>query len=250
MKSKYIKDYEGLYEVTEDGKVYSIPRTVLGNDGKNYTFKGRYLAPQLNKVTGYLTYSLWKNNKQTIFTAHRLVAEAFIENPSGYPVVNHLDGNKLNNVTSNLEWCTNTQNSVHAVTTGLKTYTNKVTKEDFIYYLDCVISGESFESAATAAGYKVPFFSQKLRKIAKELGIEDQLDMAIRLRRANRNRITCVSQREKINQLTLEGIFVMQHESLQAAAKYLNKKSCGSISNALNPNFPQNTAYGYRWERV
>ena len=66
MQSKYVKDYEGLYEVTGDGKVYSIPRTVIGNDGKNYTFKGRYLAPQLNKVTGYLTYSLWKNNKQNL----------------------------------------------------------------------------------------------------------------------------------------------------------------------------------------
>ena len=141
MRNIFIKDYEGLYEVNTEGDVYSLPRTIVGSDGIEYPFTGRYLAKILNKSTGYLYCSLWKNNKQTTCSIHRIVAETFIPNPLNHPVVNHIDGNKLNNSVSNLEWCTHQANSKHAVDMGLKTYTSKLTKEDFLYYLDCVIAG-------------------------------------------------------------------------------------------------------------
>ena len=65
--------------------------------------------------TGYLTVSL--NNKK--HSVHRLVAEVFIHKPSGKNVVNHKDGNKLNNSVDNLEWCTTKENIQHAFKTGL-----------------------------------------------------------------------------------------------------------------------------------
>ena len=250
MKRLPVKGYEGAYEVHEIGEVYSLARTIIGRDGTQYPFKERKLAFCINPQTGYKMYSLWANNVRTSFTAHRLLATAFIPNEANAPVVNHIDGDKLNNSVHNLEWCSHQHNVEHAIETGLKQYTNRLTKDEFLQCLDCVIAGESFAEVCERIPYQVPFLSTKLRKLAREYGIEDQLDMSIRLRRANKNREVCKTQREPINQLTLDGTFIMQHESLQAAARYLGKTSSGTISNALNPAMSQDTAYGYRWERV
>ena len=63
---------------------------------------------------GYLYYRLSKDNKKSLFYAHRLVAEYFIDNPNNYPVVNHKDGDKLNNNVTNLEWASYSENTTHA----------------------------------------------------------------------------------------------------------------------------------------
>lgn len=89
---KDIKCYEGLYAITEDGKVYS------------YRSK-KYLSPYKNKG-GYLIATLSKQNIKEHFLIHRLVAEAYIPNPNNYPQVNHKDEDKTNNHFSNLEWIT------------------------------------------------------------------------------------------------------------------------------------------------
>lgn len=68
---------------------------------------------------GYKYYRLSQNNKKTMFYAHRLVAEYFLPNPNNLPVVNHKDGNKLNNEVSNLEWTTYSENAEHAHKNGL-----------------------------------------------------------------------------------------------------------------------------------
>lgn len=95
-----IKEYEG-YAVHEDGTVYSSKY--------GYT---RKLKQAEHK--GYRRVTLSKNNKRRIFPVHRLVAEAFIENPDAKPFVNHKDGNRRNNHYSNLEWCTAKENQAHS----------------------------------------------------------------------------------------------------------------------------------------
>lgn len=98
-----IKEYEGLYEVSDKGRVRSLKRK---------TTNGKILKPVLDK-DGYLLVSLSKNNHKAHKRVHRLVAETFIENPNNYPVVNHKDECKQNNNVENLEWCTIQYNTLY-----------------------------------------------------------------------------------------------------------------------------------------
>lgn len=80
---------------------------------------------KLQQQNGYLHCTLSINKKPKRFRVHRLVAEAFIENPSEKPFVNHKDGNRTNNTVENLEWVTPSENTQHAVNTGLTTNSRK-----------------------------------------------------------------------------------------------------------------------------
>lgn len=105
---KSIIGYEGLYEVSNVGRVRSIDRIVF-QQGRNQKYRGKIMSPYLNN-TGYFCVRLSKNNKKRTFTIHRLVATAFIPNPNNYPCVNHKDETPKNNNVENLEWCTNEYN--------------------------------------------------------------------------------------------------------------------------------------------
>ena len=70
----------------------------------------RFLKPMLRSKNRYLCVQLSKNGVIKTFSIHRLVAEAFIPNPHNYSIINHKDENKLNNVVSNLEWCSQQYN--------------------------------------------------------------------------------------------------------------------------------------------
>ena len=172
---KQIVGYEGHYQISDDGEVWS--------DKSNHALKA---SP--NKQVDYLQVSLWKENVGTSFYVHRLVAMHFIPNPLGLPEVNHIDGNRHNNRISNLEWVTSSGNSYHAVASGLRVYTNRLSKEEFIECLQAVIEGESYLSLSERVPYKVPFLSTKLRGIARELQLEAELDESLRQQRADRNR--------------------------------------------------------------
>lgn len=100
------KDYEGLYEVSNFGRVKS-----LGNGNSNNS-KERLLK-QYTTRNGYLHVYLSKNGKRKFFLVHRLVAETFLPNPNNLPEVNHKDENKENNRVDNLEWCTREYNNNH-----------------------------------------------------------------------------------------------------------------------------------------
>lgn len=95
---KQIKDYDNYY-IYDDGSVFN------GNTNK-------MLEGSINEG-GYRYYRLSKNGKKQMFYAHRLVAEHFVDNPNNLPVVNHKDGNKLNNTAENLEWVSYAQNAEH-----------------------------------------------------------------------------------------------------------------------------------------
>lgn len=113
-----IKNYEGLYEISNHGRVRSLDRFVNGRYTNKAFAKGRILIPNKNG-TGYLAVSLCFNGNQKNTHVHRLIATYFIPNPYNLPQVNHKDGNKQNNNLDNLEWVTHKENIRHAVRTGL-----------------------------------------------------------------------------------------------------------------------------------
>ena len=120
---KDIENYEGLYQVSNFGKVRSVEREIVYSDGRVYKYKSSIIKPSYNKRTGYYSTCLRKNGKPKTFRLNRLVAQAFLPNPNNLPSVNHKDENKLNNSVwvnedgsidfekSNLEWCDDKYNS-------------------------------------------------------------------------------------------------------------------------------------------
>lgn len=113
-----IKGYEGFYEVSNYGRVRSVDRTIKYSDGRELSYKGMVLKPNASEGR-YLGVSLYKNQKKERLYVHRLVAKAFIENSDNKPQVNHKDGNRFNNYTTNLEWVDQNENMKHAYDNGL-----------------------------------------------------------------------------------------------------------------------------------
>ena len=99
---KDIEGYEGLYQVSNFGRVKSLDRYVLRNG--NSLFVNGIVLSQLNN-RGYLTVRLCNSGKYKNYLVHRLVANAFIRNDNNYSEINHIDENKHNNHVDNLEWC-------------------------------------------------------------------------------------------------------------------------------------------------
>ena len=90
-----------MYSITKDGRVYS------------HHGKGKWLK-LCNRGRGYMCVTLALKGKEKLGSVHRLVAIAYIENPSNYPMINHIDENPSNNHISNLEWCTDSHNKYHS----------------------------------------------------------------------------------------------------------------------------------------
>lgn len=107
---KDIKNYEGLYQVSNLGNVKSLPKS----DGNGYT--ERYL--KFDKSAAYYRVSLSKNGKVKRFSVHRLVAEAFIDNPLNKEQVNHINHITTDNFVENLEWCTSVENMEKSAALG------------------------------------------------------------------------------------------------------------------------------------
>lgn len=109
---KDIKGYEGIYQVSNLGSVRSLERKIMHGDGKPYTVKEKMLKPAITSH-GYQSVHFSIDNLAKIFKVHRLVAEAFIENPNNLPSINHKDEIKTNNAVENLEWCTVQYNNTY-----------------------------------------------------------------------------------------------------------------------------------------
>lgn len=107
---KDIKDFEGLYQVSNEGRVRSLDH-YASNGRVMVLYKGQIMTPVFNRYTGYLNVKLSKNNKATTRNVHRLVAETFLDNPNTLPQVNHKDEDKTNNRVENLEFCTCSYNA-------------------------------------------------------------------------------------------------------------------------------------------
>lgn len=126
---KNIPNYEGLYQISNLGRIKTLERIVKIHHGyyKHIEEKIIDVSKRTNNA-GYLYINLWKNGKQKNFRIHRLVAEVFLKNPNNYKCVNHKDNNKLNNNVENLEWCTQSYNIKYAYKKGNKEPVRKYKK--------------------------------------------------------------------------------------------------------------------------
>ena len=114
---KDILGYEGLYQVSNLGRVKRLPKTTLRVDGSLLPLKESILKKKASN-NGYEHTCLTKEGSSSFFSVHRLVAEAFIPNPEKKYSVNHIDTNKHNNIVSNLEWSTREEQTQHAISMG------------------------------------------------------------------------------------------------------------------------------------
>jgi len=154
VKSKQV--YEN-YIIFEDGRLFSVKRN-------------RFLTPsKFCRCGRYRVFTMHINGIQKTAYAHRIVAEAFIPNPSNYPLVNHIDGNPSNNNVTNLEWCIQKYNSKHAYEIGS-------------YYKNvCLVCSKEFYSkneichdCKIKARDKIITFDKKQRKIENYNSINDK----------------------------------------------------------------------------
>lgn len=165
-----IKGYEGLYQVSNEGRVKSLERKTQ-HRGRLITIKERFLK-QSHDTKGYLMAHLYKNGIDNTLKVHRLVAEAFIDNLDNLPEVNHKDECKTSNVVENLEWCDTKYNINYGTHNErvAKSLTNGITSKPIIQYdLDGNFIQEypSMHEAARCLGLKQGGISMCCRGIAK-----------------------------------------------------------------------------------
>lgn len=230
MKQIIVDNLETNYYITEDGKCYNKKT-------------GKYLKGQLSN-SGYLNFnlSLTPTNKKR-FYAHRLVAQAYIENPENKKEVNHKDGNKLNNCVDNLEWVTGSENQQHAIEQGLRQF-NTVYQYD--ENLQLVNSYPSVAEAWRVTGVSKTRISQEVNAEQKVLtkgyywSFSDKPDFKI-LKTKNTGLSKTVYQLDKD---TLEVINVFK--SANEAARFLGVKSHSHISECCLGKIK--TYKGYKWK--
>jgi hypothetical protein len=151
---KDIAGYEGMYQVSNTGKIKSLKRY-------RTNYSKLQLVPEKIKSLrkdpqGYLQVDLYKNNKQDCRRIHRVVAEAFIPNPENKPTVNHIDGDRNNNDVTNLEWADHREQNIHFYENNLKSAGSikkaiKAMNKANSKKTKCLNDGKIYESASAAA---------------------------------------------------------------------------------------------------
>lgn len=160
---KDIPDYEGYYQVSNFGNFRSLKRLI------KYKSYGIRLYPAKNLLTettkdNYQRIVLMKDGIKHRFMAHILVAKTFIPNPDNKPEVNHIDGNKSNNVVSNLEWVTASENTLHAIRIGLcNPYINIPSNSKAVKCLDTQEIFKSIHKAAIWLGVNTTSLSRSIK---------------------------------------------------------------------------------------
>lgn len=155
---KDIEDYEGLYQVSNLGRVKSLARKYkVKNRWGSYSIRThaeKIIKNHLDSKDKYVNVCLCKNGHGKFLLLHRLVAVAFIPNPENKEDVNRIDGNKRNNIIYNLEWNTRSENLKHALSVGLIESQCKIRRK-------VIVKKESFEKKFDSMKDCSNFFGRK-----------------------------------------------------------------------------------------
>lgn len=225
------------YRIYPDGRVFSI-------------ISNKFLKPgnigRQNSTSFYKSLCI-KNKQNQLQTVriHRLIAEVFLPNPLKLPVVNHIDGNKGNNVISNLEWTTYTENNLHALKFKLKIPKAKILDlkpifEDFLSKKYFIAELEEKYNWHTSYG---------LIKYLKKYAIQQQrLNEFVEAYSGIRARINTRTKSIQVNQYTSDGIFIKQYPSIQAAGKAVSTSKWAYCCIANCCKRKQNLFKGFKWK--
>ena len=138
---KDIKGYEGIYQVSNLGRIKSLKY------GKEVIMK-----PKPN-THGYIRVSITMHNKKKSIAVHRLVAETFIPNPDNKPCIDHINTNRADNRVENLRWVTYSENSYNPITNKRNSIANTGASNPNARKTKCITTGKIFETTTAASKY-------------------------------------------------------------------------------------------------
>lgn len=144
------------YQVSDIGEVFSLKSNKL-------------LSCKIDRY-GYKCYTLFLNGKAKYFTAHRLVALTFIENPHNLPCINHINENKLDNRAENLEWCTVKQNDNHGTRNERMAHTKETKPVEQIFSDGSIRKFRGVKDASRKTGINRSQISRVCRGLSKTAG--------------------------------------------------------------------------------
>lgn len=155
------------YEISNLGEIRSTDKYQKRFNGKvtcNFIVRGRKLKPSITDF-GYKRVTLYVDKKPIRVCIHKLVALAFLDNPENKPQVNHINGNKLDNRLENLEWCTCSENVIHAFKSNLVKNNHFIKKRIKIKQLS--LSGELIKewNSIQEAGKSLNIQTQNISKV-------------------------------------------------------------------------------------
>ena len=133
-------------------EIKGFPNYFIEDDGRVWSESSQKFLQPLHDTNGYLMVNLHKDGKQQTKRVHKLVAEAFIDNPNNYTQINHIDENKENNNVNNLEWCTIAYNNNYG-THYYKSIQTLQTAKKATKQVQCVETGQIFHSITEASKY-------------------------------------------------------------------------------------------------
>lgn len=252
---KDVPDYERWYQVSNLGRVKSLERHITDSNRQNRTvcYKERIIKQFVSR-TGYYTLHLTKNSKIRIFTAHKLVALAYIPNPNKYPCINHKDETRTNNNVDNLEWCTYKYNTNYGTCIQRVTAKNLL-REDLakpVYQYDIdgnfICKHHSARSIARNLGFSI----RSIREVL--YGKHTSSHGYIWLREKDDEKAKSISNqchnpknKKKVVQYSLDGNKIAEYNSVLEAARITNISNT-TIGRCCNSNGYHKTAGGYKWE--
>lgn len=232
MKQIIVNNISTWYYITEDGKCYNSKT-------------GKYLKGQENYKNHYFSYNITlPNGSKKRLYAHRLVAEAFLEKPldKNKNQINHIDGNKLNNIVDNLEWVSPSENSQHSCNNELK----KV-KHIFCFNRDKKLVAEyiNVEKAAAAVNLSKSIIFQELQKDIKTLsgGFYWSYDKEIKQTKNYSN----LGKAKEVFQYDLKGKFINSYSSTGMAARSIGVSSGSHIGECCRGKLKQYKGFVWRY---